>query len=158
MLPNTVGFAAVAVFTTVALGTLVALLLARLGTVSPKSFAFFTEQDVERALAMERADVLVVHEWPSGVVDPSHEADFEQQRRSMRYDTVGNPYARLLVEALRPQLVLCGHMHKSYRGSIRHPSGQVSTVCCLDHVAHGQPSFAIFRVSEGEIREVMHGG
>ncbi|WP_460797062.1 carbohydrate ABC transporter permease [Microbacterium sp. GXF0217] len=33
VLPNTVGFAAVAVFTTVALGTLVALLLARLGTV-----------------------------------------------------------------------------------------------------------------------------
>ena len=32
VLPNTVGFAAVAVFTTVAVGTLVALLLARLGT------------------------------------------------------------------------------------------------------------------------------
>src|SRR5690606_39112658 len=33
VLPNTVGFAAVAVFTTVAVGTLVALLLARLGTL-----------------------------------------------------------------------------------------------------------------------------
>lgn len=32
VLPNTVGFAAVAVFVTVAVGTLVALLLARLGT------------------------------------------------------------------------------------------------------------------------------
>jgi N,N'-diacetylchitobiose transport system permease protein len=33
VLPNTVGFAAVAVFATVAVGTLVALLLAKLGTV-----------------------------------------------------------------------------------------------------------------------------
>ncbi len=130
----------------------------RLGTVSPKEFAHFHEQDVEQALALERADVLLVHEWPSGVVAPADEAAFEQQRRSMSYDMVGNPYARLLVEALQPQLVLCGHMHKAYRGSIRHPSGQLSTVCCLDHVAHGQPSFAIFRVSQGEIREVTAPG
>ena len=126
----------------------------RLGTVSNKAFAGFTEQDVDRALALERADVLLLHEWPSGLVDPADAPDFEQQRRSMSYETVGNEYARLLVEALQPRLVLCGHMHKAYRGSIRHASGQVSTVRCLDHVAHGQSSFAVFQSSGGQLREV----
>lgn len=126
----------------------------QLGAVSPKAFASFNEADVDRALALERADVLLVHEWPSGVVDAADAGDFEQQRRSMSYDTVGNEYARLLVEALQPRLVLCGHMHKAYRGSIRHSSGQISSVCCLDHVAHGRTSFAIFQVTQGEIREV----
>ncbi|WP_224248318.1 metallophosphoesterase [Hyalangium gracile] len=130
----------------------------RLGTVSPKAFAGFTEQDVERALALERADVLLLHEWPSGLVDPADEKDFEQQRRSMRYDAVGNEYARLVVEALQPRLVLCGHMHKAYRGALQLPSGRMSTVRCLDHVAHGASCFAVFRLTDGELREVTEPG
>jgi len=95
-----------------------------LGTVSNKVFAYFNEQDVERALEFERVDVLLLHEWPADIIDPAHEAEFEGQRRSLRYDHVGNPYARMLVDALEPQLVLCGHMHKAYRAEVRHASGR----------------------------------
>lgn len=124
-----------------------------LGSVSNKVFAYFNEKDVETALEFKTVDVLLLHEWPADIIDPAHEADFEGQRRSMRYDFVGNPYARMLVDALEPQIVLCGHMHKAYRAALRHASGQTSHVCCLASVAQGEESVALFGVENGCIRE-----
>ncbi|MCY1073229.1 metallophosphoesterase [Archangium lansingense] len=125
-----------------------------LGRVSPKDFISFTEQDVEQALALERADVLLLHDWPSGIIDPADAGDFEHQRRSPSHEAVGNAYARLLVDALRPRLVLCGHLHKPYRGYVRHPTGELTTVCCLDEVAQGPDSVALFQVTQAGIREL----
>jgi lariat debranching enzyme len=128
--------------------------VASLGAVSNKAFAYFNERDVERALDLERADVLLLHDWPADVVDPADAAAFEQQRRSMRYDAVGNEYARLLVDGLRPRLVACGHLHKAYRAVVRHATGEVTRVCCLANVAQGGASVAVFRAADGAIEEI----
>ncbi|WP_394829167.1 metallophosphoesterase [Pendulispora albinea] len=128
--------------------------LSSIGKVSNKAFTYFTEGDIERALGFERADVLLLHDWPEAIVDPADAEDFEQQRRSMRYDKVGNEYGRLLADGLRPQLILCGHMHKSYRATIRHPTGDVTEVCCLANVQQGSSATAVFQVADGRIREV----
>lgn len=82
-----------------------------LGRVCPKDCISFTEQDVERALALERADVLLLHDWPAGIIDVADAQGCEHQRRSPRPDAVGNADARLLVDAPRPRLVLRGHPH-----------------------------------------------
>ncbi|MFY0562949.1 hypothetical protein ACN28E_03810 [Archangium lansingense] len=98
--------------------------------------------------------MLLLHDWPSGIIDPADAGDFEHQRRSPSHEAVGNAYARLLVDALRPRLVLCGHLHKPYRGYVRHPTGELTTVCCLDEVAQGPDSVALFQVTQAGIREL----
>ncbi|AGC45282.1 metallophosphoesterase [Myxococcus stipitatus DSM 14675] len=132
--------------------------LSLLGSVSNKAFTFFHEEDIERALAFGRADVLVVHDWPSGIIATQDRGAFAQQRRSPDADAVGNEYARLLTEALQPRLVLCGHLHKGYRGVLAHTSGPPSQVCCLASVEQGAEAFAVFQVSSLGIREITHLG
>ncbi len=128
--------------------------LSALGAVSNKDFTYFNERDVERALELERADVLLLHDWPSGIIDPGDASDFQAQRRSLSHDAVGNAYARLLVDALQPKLVLCGHLHRRYQGGVQHPSGQRSQVRCLASVEQGADAFALFHVTSDAIREV----
>jgi predicted phosphodiesterase len=128
--------------------------VSQLGNVSNKDFAWFNEHDVDRALELGRADVLLVHDWPSGIIDPADAASFEHQRRSASHDTVGNDYARLIAEALKPKLVLCGHLHRAYRGVLPHASGPPTQVCCLASVAQGSDAFAVFRASGGAIEEL----
>ncbi|MFY2558756.1 metallophosphoesterase [Corallococcus terminator] len=132
--------------------------LSRLGSVSSKDFTCFNEEDIDRAMAMERADVLLVHDWPSGIIAPQDREDFEQQRRSPNAEAVGNDYARLVAEALEPSLVLCGHLHKSYRGTLAHASGRVSQVCCLASVEQGADAFAVFHATPMGLLEVTRLG
>ncbi len=117
--------------------------------VSKKAYIGFCEAEVLAVLEAERADVLLVHEWPAGVIADADAAAFENQRRSMRYDGVGNEYARLLVDHLRPSLVLCGHMHRAYRRRLGD-----TQLCALAEVGAGADAFAFFRADAGEIVEV----
>ncbi|MFP2906097.1 metallophosphoesterase [Pyxidicoccus sp. 3LFB2] len=118
--------------------------LSALGSVSNKDFTYFNERDLEQALELGPADVLLVHDWPSGIIDPADAAGFEGQRRSPSHDTVGNEYARLLVDALQPRLVLCGHLHKAYRATVQHPSGKTTLVRCLASVGQGDAAYGVF--------------
>lgn len=128
--------------------------LSAMGTASTKDFTFFNEQEVEQALSLGHADVLLLHDWPSGLIRPEEAADFEGQRRSPSHDLVGNDYARLLVEALQPRLVLCGHLHRRYASTVQHPGGQRSLVRCLASVEQGNDAFAIFQVRGETLQEV----
>lgn len=122
--------------------------------ISNKQFAYFNEQDIDQALALDPVDILMLHDWPSNIIAPADAGQFEQQRRSVTYHEVGNGYARFLVDTLRPKLVLCGHMHKPYRTSIQHPTGEISQICCLASVEQGKESIAVFASSANAIREV----
>jgi hypothetical protein len=62
--------------------------LSLLGRVPPKDFISFTEQEVEWALAFERADLLLLHDWPAGIIDPADAEDFEHQRRSPSHEAL----------------------------------------------------------------------
>lgn len=125
------------------------------GKVSRKEFTYFRKGDVDRAAGFGAADVLLVHEWPEGVIDPADSREFERQRRSLRYDVVGNEYARLLMEVLEPRLVLCGHMHKSYRNRVRLESGEEANVRCLASMHQAREAVAIFEVAaDGSMAEI----
>ena len=89
------------------------------------------------------------------MIDPAHADEFYRQRRSPRYDLVGNEYARLLMEVLEPRVLLCGHMHKRYRNRVRLESGKTTDVCALANVDEGRDSAAVFHVApDGAIAEV----
>ncbi len=117
-----------------------------------KAYIGFTEEEVTRLLDAPVADILLVHEWPSDVIAPEDRDAFERQRRSMRYDAVGNEYARLILDALEPQLVCCGHMHRSYRSQVGD-----TAVCALANVESGAGAFAFFELRDGVVSELRAG-
>lgn len=122
--------------------------------VSPKEYSYFREPHVEFLLDQPGTDVLVLHEWPAGVVAAEDAAEFERRRRSLRYDAVGNEWARLLVDHLRPALVIAGHMHHPYRSTVV-TGGREVLFAGLARVGDGSGAVAVFEPdAAGGIREV----
>ncbi|MGE0710544.1 MAG: metallophosphoesterase [Planctomycetota bacterium] len=124
---------------------------------SPKERIGFREGEVEAALAHGRADVLVLHDWPSGI-DQGLPTGLRRGAGGF-----GNEPARLLVELLRPRLVLCGHMHFRHRARVPlRGTGGAAEVCCLAKVSHSPPpgaaredAVAVFEVRGGRPVELI---
>jgi lariat debranching enzyme len=113
-----------------------------------KGHAYFTEREVERAMAGGHADILLLHDWPLGAASP---VDARGKRRAGGPQGPGNESARLLVDLLRPRLVLAGHMHWPHRCRLSERTRFVA----LAHVDKGRDAFAVFRrEADGEITEV----
>ena len=122
-------------------------------TVSNKEFTYFTEDELHRAVGLGPADVLMLHEWPAGLVT-LEELSATTGRRFFGED-VGNPPAQALVELLRPKLLLLGHMHVPLRRTYRWPDGGETLVIALSHVGAGRESVAlIVREADGTLREL----
>lgn len=114
---------------------------------SRKKYTYFNESDVDTLLKLATVDILLFHEWPSGIIAEQDDVAFLQQRRSLRSDLVGNDYARLLIDALSPRLVLCGHMHRRYRQTLNIQGRQVA-VECLASLHENEDGFAVFAINE----------
>jgi Icc-related predicted phosphoesterase len=126
---------------------------AEIGAHSNKDYIYFNEEDIGRALDYSSADIVIVHEWPVGVIDPSHVEEFESQCRGLGHDRIGNEYARMLLDLLAPKLMLCGHMHKAYRNRVELPDGEFAQVCALANVESGEGAVAFFGIGEEGIVE-----
>ncbi|PRQ09083.1 metallophosphoesterase family protein [Enhygromyxa salina] len=88
--------------------------------------------------------------WPAGTIAPEDEQEFEQQRRSLHYERVGNEPARILVDLLQPRLVVCGHTHRRYRANHRRDELRLPRA-----LLSGADAFAVFeRTPAGEIIEL----
>ncbi|MBP0017165.1 MAG: metallophosphoesterase [Cyanobacteria bacterium SBLK] len=101
----------------------------------------FTENEVLQGLEFQRADILLLHEWPRGLMTPDNRLDVIDP------EMVGNEYARMLVDSLKPRLVLCGHMHRYFCHQIVWPDDTITRVCCLAHTRSGSNAVEIFRLS-----------
>lgn len=122
--------------------------LSQLPFRSPKDYIGFTESEVAIALEYQQTDILLLHDWPAGIFQP------ENPKELQGYENVGNEYASLVAEALQPQLLLCGHMHRRYRTQMPWPSGRLTQVCCLANVQKGKDAIAVFRLtSKGQLEE-----
>ena len=109
----------------------------------------YTETEVDSLLQNTHPDILLVHEWPSGIVRPEDHEPQEPAHRHLRYGGTGIQAIRDLVDKLQPRLVLCGHMHRSYRAIIRHSDGSFTEIHCLGLVDHSTDGVACFSV-DGE--------
>lgn len=125
---------------------------------NPKPHVAFNSADIAALRSLRRCDILLTHDWPSGIVRDGDQDSFERGRRKLRGLEVGNLPTRKLIERLRPRLALCGHMHRAYRATIPQPTETYDTrVCCLADVASGPDSLAVFDVGE-EIQEITERG
>ena len=119
-----------------------------------KDYIGFTEDEVLQAAHAGPADVLLLHDWPQGVVREADAHQFSFGHRAGSIETIGNASARFVVDELKPKWVLCGHMHRSYRNQIEHRGGTPTSFAGLAKV--GMPeAVAIFRREEsGEVVEL----
>ncbi|CAM2069199.1 Metallophosphoesterase [Sulfidibacter corallicola] len=126
----------------------------KIGHRSLKDFIGFGAKDVDSVLDHDPVDVLLLHDWPHGLVCPQDYEQFRGQYRVVEPEDIGNEPARELVDLLKPKLVLCGHMHRRYRATLHHSSGDETSVACLASVHQGWPSLAVFKVSGDRIEEL----
>lgn len=108
-----------------------------------KQAGYFRKPEVEALFAQAAAqtdpvDLMLVHEWPKGLVKRSK----DRSLRAYRFPWIGNPVARELVERVRPAWLWAGHSHVPYAASVAHPDGRVTRVACLDQAA--RPEGSIF--------------
>lgn len=87
-----------------------------------KQAAYFNSDDIDKVLGLGKADILLLHEWPSlmnGVRSeewPSH------------WGNVGSETLTEIVELLSPKYVFCGHMH----APALYSNGKTEIVCLSD--------------------------
>lgn len=121
----------------------------------PYALARYLQSEVDALMvAPFRPDVLLIHEWPFGIVRPEDHEDGEPHHRRLRYNETGVVMNRTLVETLSPQLVICGHMHRTYRSVIPNQYAHFSQVVCLSSVTVPDGAFALFTVSNGVVHEL----
>ncbi|WP_045054629.1 metallophosphoesterase [Aliterella atlantica] len=131
--------------------------IAQIGSRSNKDYIGFIQSDIDRALDFQSADILMLHEWSTDTIAADDIESFQQWLPSLKYEVLGNEYARMLIEFLQPKLVLCGHMHKSYRNQVSFSPGTVTDICCLANVQQGKDAIAIFKLApDGTIVEVSN--
>lgn len=65
----------------------------------------------------------------------------------------------MLVDSLKPRLVLCGHMHRYYRQKINRSDGGITQVCCLANTRKGSDAVEVFCLSsDGGIESLRSPG
>lgn len=126
--------------------------------ISLKRWTYFCQQDVDQLIRLAKGrevDVLLLHDWPRGVVTPANLESLRRRNPRITTETVGDETGALLVESLQPKLVLCGHMHLPLTAELMCRNGQKIPVRCLASLEEGLESIAVFhRDGSGNIHEV----
>lgn len=122
----------------------------KLDRISNKRFIGFLETELNELLDGGHADILLLHDWPTGIVTDEDLPRLEPLMRKSRFEQLGNPYARLLAELIEPQWVFCGHMHVPYQSKLLGADLDIS-VCCLANVESGPSCFKVFTIEDGRV-------
>lgn len=127
-------------------------------TIPLKNYTFFTENEVENLMHSAPIDILLLHEWPSGLMTQEEFFKNEPNQPTTNMRELGNEPARMLIELVEPQLVFCGHMHTRHQTTLLSPSGHTTSVYCLANIAQGQDALAFFEVdvANNRIRELQY--
>ena len=120
----------------------------RFHETSNRAYTGFTAAEVDALLSLAPVDILLLHDWPDFLLEGSEAAPL---RARLRRSRGGNAYASVLVELLRPDLVLCGHMHEAHDHRWSWGGGRETLCCCLDHVMKSDASVALFDLCDGQI-------
>ena len=106
-----------------------------------KQAGYFRRAEAERVAALHDVDLLLVHEWPRGLVPRLREGELPPGGRPLPSSWVGNPVTRRVVESVRPQWVLCGHSHRAFAATVNGGAGHpVTRIACLDQAARPDES------------------
>ncbi len=124
-----------------------------------KQAGYFRQPEVDAALTVPAADIVLVHEWPRGIAgrDSAVARSGARGIRQAYWPNVGNPYAAALLGALRPAWALCGHLHVPHAAALTWDDGRVTRVACLDQAARAEAGFLWMRWEDGAVQEVGWG-
>jgi len=114
-----------------------------IASVSNRRFTYFNQYDIDVLLEYESCDILLLHDWPTGIIKQRDIEKFKHFNYDFEQDTIGNEYARLLIDALEPKVVICGHMHHAYERLISHASGQETKVHCLTSITQKESAYVM---------------
>lgn len=98
-----------------------------------KHASYFNSDDIDKVLEFGKADILLLHEWPS-LMNGTRNEEWPSH-----WGNVGSEALTEIVELLRPKYVFCGHMH----ASARYQSGQTQIVCLSDFHRDPENSFVV---------------
>ncbi|MDG9705375.1 metallophosphoesterase [Streptomyces sp. DH37] len=102
---------------------------------TPRDRTYYTAEELERVAREAReagpVDMLLTHDWPSGVAGP-------------RRGHVGRPELRTLCERVRPRWHFCGHMHYRRRAAVG-----PTRVVCLGRIRTGPAALALVERGPG---------
>jgi Icc-related predicted phosphoesterase len=124
--------------------------LRALTNTKKKLYTYYTEEEVARAANFGRADVLILHEWPRGAIETTQQQEMVGMRRARSPENVGSECARRVVDALRPKLIVAGHMHWRHRSRIGW-----SMFAAMGHIDTGPDALGVFEAcADGTIIEL----
>jgi Icc-related predicted phosphoesterase len=119
-----------------------------------KQAGYFRTAEVEKLMPLRDVDLMLVHEWPRGIVQRAREENPAPPRPLPSY-WIGNPVTRRLVDSMQPRWMLCGHSHKAFAVTLEGPGRPASRIACLDQAA--RPDESVFWL-EYEGREAVRAG
>ena len=101
-------------------------------------------------------DVMVSHDWPSGVVDvrdvdkvSGYNCDLKNELIHNELGSYGNEY---LLKHIKPKRWICGHMHYYYTNKVNGVD-----VCCLDKCLHKRKYFEVIDVDVTTVNNDVSG-
>jgi lariat debranching enzyme len=97
---------------------------------SNKEWIGWNEGDIQRLLAVGRADILLMHEWPP--IFNSHD---------------GMEWLELIIEAVQPSRIFCGHAHFRWSGAFALRKN-IIPVECLGKVEDGRGAFEVWNTDK----------
>ncbi|MCP3163691.1 metallophosphoesterase family protein [Myxococcus qinghaiensis] len=104
-----------------------------------KQAGYFRAAEVERVMAMRDVDLMLVHEWPRGIVQRAREENPTPPRPLPSY-WIGNAVTRRLVDTVQPKWLLCGHSHKSFAVTLEGVGRPATRIACLDQATRPEES------------------
>ncbi|MBI3723606.1 metallophosphoesterase [bacterium] len=110
---------------------------------------YFVRDEVALLLNGGPLDVLLVHEWPEGILEDRERGILPTL---LRRSSVGNAPARLLVDRLAPPWVFCGHLHVAHRRDLSQDGRSVRVRCCAA-VPGEDPEAVVFLKWDGRSLE-----
>jgi hypothetical protein len=102
---------------------------------------YFNSQDINKASAFGRVDILLLHEWPS-LMSTAEDKPWPSQ-----WGQVGSDKLSFLVEFLKPRWVFCGHMHVLSRCKFE----MTEMICLSDFARDTTNSFVVLDTITGQV-------
>jgi len=106
---------------------------------SNKEYTYYNEKDFEKAIDLGECDILLLHDWPFELLNKK---DMDRLKWKNHLNTIiefGNDYKTLLIEALNPKIIVCGHMHIGFKCTIRNGKSNIK-LYCLNHIQSDRDS------------------
>eukprot|EP00826_Nyctotherus_ovalis_P050440 TRINITY_DN6178_c0_g1_i8.p1 TRINITY_DN6178_c0_g1~~TRINITY_DN6178_c0_g1_i8.p1 ORF type:complete len:499 (+),score=94.81 TRINITY_DN6178_c0_g1_i8:75-1571(+) len=106
------------------------------------------------SLIQEKIDVMMSHDWPSSAVKHGDYLSLAKYWPAFADEiiagTAGNPITGYLLNKLKPGVWLSAHLHKYYKATVKHESGERTEFLALDKPLPKRVWFKPLRLEKGK--------